>query len=371
MASKLDQIYLDNLAVDAGEVLDIEKLQTKARQEMQPSLFDLEVLSEVGYGTPPIEQLMTEDDKKFSRQLTSAVAKGQVMEGAGLVGDLLGILKGVYNITDRDWQTLSQRIQQPDVQPQVETLLESFMRGFEDIKELNLPPILGMTSEAVDEKLTEMGWSPETQANTEEKKSILEGGKVFGQVTSGGPLIVENVLKKLGTGYKSAKKFINEKKYGTVDTGIIKNNPEFKSWFGKSKVMDVKGNPIILYHGSTVAFDKFKTPNQLDPKNSSGVVWLTSYKGRADLHAGSSFSEGGNITPVYVKMENPYYGWAGTDVEQIDKLKAQGYDGMILEERGINVGGENDTVYLIFDDDQVKPALSVPGVARKVRVSND
>ena len=368
MASKLDQIYLDNLAVDAGEVLDIEKLQTKARQEMQPSLFDLEVLSEVGYGTPPIEQLMTEDDKKFSRQLTSAVAKGQVMEGAGLLGDVLGILKGVYNMTDRDWQTLSQRIQQPDVQPQVETLLESFMRGFEDIKALNLPPVLGMTSEAVDEKLTEMGWSPETQANTEEKKSILEGGKVFGQVTSGGPLIIENLIKKLGTGYKSAKKFIKETKEGTVDTGIIKNNPEFKSWFGKSKVVDAKGDPIILYHGSTVVFDKFKTPNQLNPKNLSGVIWLSSYKGRADIYTKTWTSKRGNITPVYVKMENPYYGWAGTDVEDINKLKAQGYDGIIFNNRGVNIGGQNDTTYLIFDDNQVQPALSVPGVDRKVRI---
>ena len=41
MTTKLDQIYLDNLAVDEDDVIDIEALQEKARAEMQPSLFDL------------------------------------------------------------------------------------------------------------------------------------------------------------------------------------------------------------------------------------------------------------------------------------------------------------------------------------------
>ena len=33
--------------------------------------------------------------------------------------------------------------------------------------------------------------------------------------------------------------------------------PEFKKWFGDSKVVDSKGNPLVVYHGTTFSFEEF------------------------------------------------------------------------------------------------------------------
>ena len=95
MPSKLDQIYLDNLAIEEDDVIDIEALQEKARAEMQPTLFDLGAVSSIGYGPPPIHIFMDKEDKKFAKQIPQAIGKGVLMEGGGLVGDLLGIANGL------------------------------------------------------------------------------------------------------------------------------------------------------------------------------------------------------------------------------------------------------------------------------------
>ena len=69
-----------NLEVDAGEVVNIDELTEKARESIQPSLFDLGVVNQVGYGIPPVDVMMTEDDQRFSGQLKSTIAKGMTQE---------------------------------------------------------------------------------------------------------------------------------------------------------------------------------------------------------------------------------------------------------------------------------------------------
>jgi hypothetical protein len=204
--TRLDDIYMKNLEVDAGEVVNIDELTEKARESIQPSLFDLGVVNQVGYGIPPVDVMMTEDDRQFSGQLKSTIGKGMAQETIGFVGDMLGILKGVYNMTDRQWEELSQRIKDPTVQPKVRGLLESFLAGFSDIEELGLPPGLGMTSEAADKMLTEMGWDPVSKANTPEKKEILEGVKIGAQVLSPAPTGVATEVIKRGAKVVKGKK---------------------------------------------------------------------------------------------------------------------------------------------------------------------
>lgn len=41
------------------------------------------------------------------------------------------------------------------------------------------------------------------------------------------------------------------------------NSPEFKSWFGESKVVDSAGKPLVVYHGSRSSFDSFKTKDTM------------------------------------------------------------------------------------------------------------
>jgi hypothetical protein len=37
------------------------------------------------------------------------------------------------------------------------------------------------------------------------------------------------------------------------------DTPEFKNWFGDSKVVDENGKPLVVYHGSGTTFWEFKT----------------------------------------------------------------------------------------------------------------
>ena len=53
----------------------------------------------------------------------------------------------------------------------------------------------------------------------------------------------------------------NEKNQENIRKSISPqvDTPEFKNWFGDSKVVDENGNPIVVYHGSGTTFWEFKT----------------------------------------------------------------------------------------------------------------
>jgi hypothetical protein len=115
--------------------------------------------------------------------------------------------------------------------------------------------------------------------------------------------------------------------------------PEFKNWFGKSKVVNAAGEPQVVYHGTTHAFDTF-TPERGNPENAYGKGYYFSdnpedasanYAGEGpdltsrienlaerladDEHmthdeaiaeAKKQLSGGKpNVMPTYIKMENP------------------------------------------------------------------
>jgi hypothetical protein len=45
----------------------------------------------------------------------------------------------------------------------------------------------------------------------------------------------------------------------------LPSSPEFKSWFGDSKVVDKDGNPLRVYHGTTRTFTEFGAGGELSP----------------------------------------------------------------------------------------------------------
>jgi hypothetical protein len=51
--------------------------------------------------------------------------------------------------------------------------------------------------------------------------------------------------------------------------GSITGSPAFKQWFGKSKVVDADGNPLRVYHGTTMVFDEFD-PDRANPESDFG-----------------------------------------------------------------------------------------------------
>jgi hypothetical protein len=89
------------------------------------------------------------------------------------------------------------------------------------------------------------------------------------------------------------------------------DTPEFKQWFGESKVKDSSGKPLVLYHGmpGQMVGDSFNpsTYGTLGP----GVYFTTdpsvSSSFATELRKKSDSQQGGpNNIPVYLKMEIPF-----------------------------------------------------------------
>lgn len=71
------------------------------------------------------------------------------------------------------------------------------------------------------------------------------------------------------------------------------NTPEFKRWFGDSKVVDENGKPLVVYHGTNTAFDTFSKE-----KIKRGIgFWFSSDKETAE--------EYGDIKDFYLSIKNP------------------------------------------------------------------
>ena len=168
--------------------------------------------------------------------------------------------------------------------------------------------------------------------------------------------------------------------YARVDT----NSAAFKAWFKDSVVVDSRGNPLVLLHGTDEDFTAFKLLEGLaffstDPE---AARWFA-----GDRH-GRDPSEG-NIVEVFLRIENPldmaslqeiaaavgfnpnHPRWQeGTqdgetlspDALSVDFVREEairrGFDGWIGEAGFLN---RTITEYVIFDAKQVKSAVSNRG----------
>lgn len=97
---------------------------------------------------------------------------------------------------------------------------------------------------------------------------------------------------------------------------ITAATPEFRRWFGDSKVVDENGRPLVVYHGTDQEFDAFDTA--AEPKayeTDRGKIFLTSNYQQAEYYASEmaggdlrqSESRGDpRIIRAYVSMQNPF-----------------------------------------------------------------
>jgi hypothetical protein len=152
----------------------------------------------------------------------------------------------------------------------------------------------------------------------------------------------------------------------------IQDNPNFKRWFGDSKVVDSRGNPLRMYTGTSkdIDFDKFKIP-----KNGA---WFTADTGVASEYAKDNDSKGykwengkpveintaSRVMPVYLRIVNPYVitkedfaeinksNYKSAQGRFFDTLRQKGFD-------GINFG--DNTWVVIGDASQIKSAIGNRG----------
>ena len=325
----------DNLAM---------KRESKARQQItteQQMIEKPKGLPSPGIVAPLVTEgvsAVVSDVENMPAESLFALGKGAIEGAIGTPGDLISILKGAYYAATT---------------PEGKSKLEEFTRGLES--STGLP-----TTEDVKKFINELVPQLQTKATAAESM-----GEII--APSG---VATYLAKNAAKGFQSITNVIKNTSLGKIDTGILKTNPEFKTWFGQSKIADASGNPIILYHGTMQDFSGFKTPNEISSKNMSGAIWLTSDKEFANAFA-MKFKEGtiipkkgGQVIPVYVQMNNPYPAYKFNEgvpsgIDDVKKLQAQGYDGVHLK----NTKGRS--IYLAFNNDQLSPALSVP-MERKI-----
>lgn len=152
-------------------------------------------------------------------------------------------------------------------------------------------------------------------------------------------------------------------------SGQQSQSPEFKRWFGDSKVVDTQGKPLVVYHGTQGNFDTF-SPEFYGEATGTGDMgdgfYFTDRADVASSFAGSD--QGANVLPVYLAIENPATNEVINSpevqdilddgmgfVELSEYLAEQGYDGIVYTHR------EGGVEYVAFQPKQIKSATGNSG----------
>ena len=147
----------------------------------------------------------------------------------------------------------------------------------------------------------------------------------------------------------------------------------FKKWFGKSKVVDSAGKPLVVYHGSDDA------NNITSFESGTGLIWFTDNKFEAELYGHPSYPD---TMSMYLSIQKPAghsdvvkaareEGISEEEIEDeygakilefspdiLENLKHKGFDGAILDDIG---EGADFTSYIAFNPTQIKSATGNDG----------
>jgi len=125
-------------------------------------------------------------------------------------------------------------------------------------------------------------------------------------------------------------------------------NPEFKNWFGDSKVVDVEGNPQVVYHGTNrVGIEAFEPSyygdglNRVEAEESNApeykrqqpLIFFTPDPKITEKYANESsdrkgppnFHRGGNVLPVYLNSQKPFDPFSEQDAKEYIDNAAKAY----------------------------------------------
>ncbi len=130
---------------------------------------------------------------------------------------------------------------------------------------------------------------------------------------------------------------------------------EFKRWFGDSKVVDENGEPLAVYHGTARNVSEFR----------GGSNYFTADREYANFYASK---EGGNVMPVYLRVENPKELTSGqwwdainndTEMDLVDQAELEGHDGIVVRDFMDNLGPSD--MWVAFAPEQIKSATGNRG----------
>jgi hypothetical protein len=167
----------------------------------------------------------------------------------------------------------------------------------------------------------------------------------------------------------------------------VSDTPEFKRWFGDSKVVDAEGKPLVVYHGTATQFDAF------DPRKVGSTMevdddgfFFTNDRDLADRYSdeASRVAKKRGQTPAprtlatYVSLQNPWIIYVDTDKKSaiahfeggegqfnrgsgyiLQYARESGYDGVIIQDkRGL---ADHDALIIAFNPTQIKSATGNEG----------
>lgn len=182
-------------------------------------------------------------------------------------------------------------------------------------------------------------------------------------------------VKYAGMGAIPAAEF-NQAGQGQTST------PEFKKWFGDSKVVDEKGQPLVVYHGTNTTFDAFDTGANRElgswfsgpsATHESGLA-LGYARGAAESFAATQtdlYGGGDTVVPVFLAINNPmefhtyaaFAEWSGNKEDGTAlraRLIAEGHDGVVIRDSNTDSGQRRDD-WVAFRPTQIKSAIGNSG----------
>lgn len=118
--------------------------------------------------------------------------------------------------------------------------------------------------------------------------------------------------------------------------------PEFKTWFGNSKVVDENGEPLLVYHGtkSKEDFDTFKAGS------STGMFFTDDKQYAADVRGGRV------VGPFFLRIEKPVEVKEELDNDVVFENKDKG-DGIVGVDYGQGLSSDGKT-FVVYNPNQIK-----------------
>jgi len=153
----------------------------------------------------------------------------------------------------------------------------------------------------------------------------------------------------------------------------VTETPEFKRWFGDSKVVDSFGKPLVVHHGApdmrgifSEGFKAFSRGSVFFAAKDSATANSYAVHERAFDYQNAE----PGVVPMYLSIKNPLrvngkgQRWRGTE-EKIEEARAAGHDGVIIYNVRDHYNEGLDglrtaptTIYAFFEPTQAKSAIN-------------
>lgn len=155
----------------------------------------------------------------------------------------------------------------------------------------------------------------------------------------------------------------------------VTETPNFKRWFGDSKVVDENGDPLVVYHGSTgkgvTEFDTTRITTRSAKGDVAGTYFTADQRNASGYTrpAGATLkTPRGEIVSAYLKIENPLNTTAAIKKYRKQGLpfgdaKRKALEALTSENDGIIFDGDgvNPSEYVVFKPTQIKSATGNTG----------